>query len=168
MKRALALIVMPVVALAACGGGDEEPAATSTAPSPEPSRTVEVSMTDMAYAPSTLEVAAGETVRFVFRNDGAVRHEAVFGSLAEQEAHHAEMAEMGGDHDGMDMGSMPHDSADMGSMPHGGMSDLHAVMVEPGQTVEITHTFGDAGSLLVGCHEPGHWEAGMRMDITIV
>ena len=125
-------------------------------------------MTEMAYTPNAVEVAAGETVRFVFRNDGTVRHEAVFGSLAEQEAHHAEMMEMGGDHDGMDMGSMPHDSMDMGSVPHDSMSEMHAVVVEPGESVEVDHTFATAGPVLVGCHEPGHWETGMRMDVAVV
>lgn len=154
MQRAFALIVASVVTLAACGGdGGSDPAGGSSG---EP-RTVEVSMTDMAYTPASLDVAAGETVRFVFRNDGAVRHEAVFGNQAQQEAHHEEMAEMGGSHDGMDMGSMPHDE----------MTELHSVIVEPGETVELTHTFETSGPMMIGCHEPGHWEAGMKMTIDV-
>ena len=91
----------------------------------------------------------------MFRNDGTVRHEAVFGDLAEQEAHHAEMAEMGGSHDGMDMGSAPHE-----------MTELHSVIAEPGDTLEMVHTF-EAASTMIGCHEPGHWEAGMKLDIDV-
>lgn len=154
MQRALALALASALALAACGGeSGDDPAGGASGEA----RTVEVSMTDMAYSPAQLDVAAGETVRFVFRNDGAVRHEAVVGVLAEQEAHHAEMAEMGGSHDGMDMESMPHDD----------MTDLHSVMVEPGETIEMTHTFETGGATMIGCHEPGHWEAGMKMDITV-
>lgn len=154
MKRALALVVASATVLAACGNDAGSDPAGDTSGEP---RTVEVSMTDMAYAPADLDVAVGETVRFVFRNDGAVRHEAVIGNQAEQEAHHAEMAEMGGDHDGMDMESMPHDE----------MTELHSVVVEPGETVEMMHTFEASGPMMIGCHEPGHWEAGMKMSIDV-
>ena len=155
MQRALALVLASAVTLAACGddGGSDPVGGPADAP-----RTIEVTMTDMAFTPAELDVTSGETVNFVFRNDGAVRHEAVFGTLAEQEAHHTEMAEMGGAHDGMEGGTMPHDEE---------MTELHSVVVEPGGTVELTHTFDTAGQLMVGCHEPGHWEAGMKMDIDV-
>ena len=68
------------------------------------------------------------------------------------------MAEMGGAHDGMEGDTMPHDEE---------MTDLHSVVLEPGETIEITHTFESAGQLMVGCHEPGHWEAGMKMEIDV-
>lgn len=154
MKRTLALVAASVVVLAACGSDAGSGSAGDDSGEP---RTIEVSMTDMAYTPADLDVAVGETVRFVFRNDGAVRHEAVFGNQAEQEAHHAEMAEIGGSHDGMDMGSMPHDE----------MTELHSVVVEPGETVEIMHTFDTSGPMMIGCHEPGHWEAGMKISIDV-
>jgi uncharacterized cupredoxin-like copper-binding protein len=155
MQRALALVLASAVTVTACGGdtGSESVGAPS-----DDTRTIEVVMTDMAYAPAELDVAPGETVTFVFRNDGAVRHEAVFGNLAEQEAHHTEMAEMGGSHEGMDMGTMPHD---------GETTVMHAVVLEPGESVEMTHTFDTAGPTVIGCHEPGHWEAGMKMDIDV-
>lgn len=152
MKRALTLVAASAVILVACGSDGDD---TVGAPGDEP-RTIEVAMTDMAFTPNKVDANLGETVTFVFRNDGSVRHEAVFGDLAEQVAHHAEMAEMGGSHDGMDMGSIPHDQ----------MTDLHAVIVEPGDTVEVTHTV-DADSTMIGCHEPGHWEADMKMDIDV-
>lgn len=158
MKRIFALALASAVTMAACGSDAGSDPVGGPADGP---RTIEVTMTDMAYSPSELDVAAGETVKFVFRNDGAVRHEAVFGNQAEQEAHHeemAEMAEMGGSHDDMDMGSMSQD---------GEMTELHSVVVEPGETVEMTHTFDVAGPMLMGCHEPGHWEAGMKMDINV-
>lgn len=152
MKRALALVAASAVVLAACGSdGDDAVGTTGDA-----TRTIEVAMTDMAFSPDEIDVTAGETVTFVFRNDGAVRHEAVFGDLAEQEAHHAEMAAAGGSHDGMDMGSMPHSQ----------MTELHSVIVEPGETIEMRHTF-DGGSTMIGCHEPGHWEAGMKLNIDV-
>lgn len=155
MQRALALVLASAVTLAACGGDDGSEPVGGSADTP---RTIEITMTDMAFTPSELDVTVGETVNFVFRNDGAVRHEAVFGTLAEQEVHHTEMAEMGGAHDGMEGGTMPHDEE---------MTELHSVVVEPGDTIELTHIFDTAGQLMVGCHEPGHWEAGMKMDIDV-
>lgn len=158
MQRALALFLASAVTLAACGsdGGSDAVGGSTDAP-----RTIEVTMTDMAFTPSELDVAAGETVTFVFRNDGAVRHEAVIGTLAEQEAHHtemAEMAEMGDAHEGMEGGTMPHDEE---------MTEMHSVVVEPGDILEMTHTFESDSPLMIGCHEPGHWEAGMKMDIDV-
>ena len=46
----------------------------------------------------------------------------------------------------------------------GGMSHGHdnAVSVKPGKTGSLTMTFAEAGTLIVGCHEPGHYAAGMR------
>ena len=152
MKRAIAFLAASAVIFTACGSDGDD---TVGVPGDQP-RTIEVAMTDMAFIPNEIDVAAGETVTFVFRNDGAVRHEAVFGNLAEQEAHHAEMAEMGGSDDAMDMGSTPHEQ----------MTDLHSVIVEPGESIEMTHTF-DAASTMIGCHEPGHWEAGMKLDIDV-
>lgn len=159
MYRLTLLALVSGVAVAGCGGGAGSDADDS--PTAEP-RTIEITMTDNAYSPAELDVAAGETVRFVFRNDGSVRHEAVVGSLSEQEAHHAEMAEMSGSHDAGD-----HDGMDMGSTTHDEMAELHAVVVEPGETVEMTHTFEEDGPTMIGCHEPGHWESGMKMQIDV-
>jgi uncharacterized cupredoxin-like copper-binding protein len=154
MKRAFALVAASAAILTACGTDGDEAAG---APGDE-QRTIEVAMTDMAFTPNEIDVAPGETVTFVFRNDGTVRHEAVFGNLVEQEAHHAEMAEMGEmgeSHDGIDMGSGSDE-----------MTELHSVIVEPGDTLELVHTF-EAASTMIGCHEPGHWEAGMKLDFDV-
>jgi plastocyanin len=56
----------------ACGSGSDEGAAGGSAPD----RVVEVAMVDTAFEPDRVEVAAGEVVRFVFTNEGEVRHEA--------------------------------------------------------------------------------------------
>lgn len=152
-SRRRAALAGSLIVLAACGGeSDNQSAEAGNAAS----RTIEVAMTDMAYAPGAVEVAAGETVTFRFRNDGAVVHEAVVGDLAAQEQHHADMAaEMSAGATHMMDGDMEHGSA------------MHGVVVQPGETIELTHTFDAAGVQLVGCHQPGHWEAGMRMDVRV-
>ena len=145
MQRFFALSFVAAATLSACGSDGTDTASETT---DDPIRTIEVVMTDNAYSPATLTARPGESIRFVFRNDGTVRHEAVFGTLDDQLEHHDEMADMAG-HD-MDDGA-----------------ESHAVVVEPGAAIETTHTFDEAGLVVIGCHEPGHWEAGMRLDIDV-
>lgn len=156
--RKIALTSAALVLVTACGSDSSESSESSG--SPEAPRVVEVTMTDMAFEPAVLDVAAGETITFVFRNDGAVRHEAVVGDMSQQEEHHAEMAEASGDH-GME--SMEHGDDMPAEMPN----EMHGVVVEPGESLELTHTFGARGPMVIGCHEPGHWEAGMRLDVAV-
>lgn len=39
--------------------------------------------------------------------------------------------------------------------------------IPAGETVELTWTFGDEGIVLIGCHQPGHYDAGMTGRITV-
>ena len=79
-------------------------------------------------------------------------HEAYIGDEQAQEDHATEM--MGdGDHSG-----------DGHSMDMGG-DDV--VTVEPGDTRSMTHTFDDAGTVQIGCHQPGHWESGMKATVNV-
>ena len=133
-----------VVTVAACGGDDDD-SATDAATDGDADRTIEIEMVDIAFEPSEVEVEAGETVRFVFTNSGEIPHEAFIGDDDEQ-AHHAEdMAAAHGDH-----------------------GDTTGITVEPGERGEITHTFGDeVGKVLIGCHQPGHYEGGMVATIDV-
>lgn len=162
----IALTSVALVLVTACGSDSSGPSSESSEPSgsPDAPRVVEVAMTDMAFEPAVLDVSAGETITFVFRNDGAVRHEAVVGDMSEQEEHHAEMAEASGEH-GME--SMDHGDDMPAEMPAEMPDGMHGVVVEPGESLELTHTFGASGPMVIGCHEPGHWEAGMRLDVAV-
>lgn len=40
--------------------------------------------------------------------------------------------------------------------------DPNAMTVPAGETHELTRTFTEAGDILMGCHVPGHYAAGMR------
>lgn len=126
---------------AACGGDDGEKGAAGG----EADRTVEIEMVDIAFKPNQLSVKAGETIRFVFPNRGEIEHEAVIGD-EEAQAAHKEGVHGGG---------------------YGGSKQAPRVEVFPGETGELTHTFEKPGQLLIGCHEPGHYDAGMRVDITV-
>ena len=107
-------------------------------------RTVDIDMRDNAYFPDHLTIRWGETVRFVFRNRGKLAHDAVLGNEKAQADHEMEMSSGGGMH---------HGSGD-------------AVTVDPGKTATLMHTFR-GGGLLIGCHELGHYAAGMRLSIDV-
>lgn len=86
----------------------------------------------------------GETVRFEVTNTGAIRHEMLLGDEEAQRQFAEEMAGMeGGGHDG-----------------------ANGVSVEPGDTETFEFTFEQSGEILAGCHEPGHYEAGMVVPLS--
>ena len=135
--------------LTACGNDGYDN--TGTTPANDGTPTVEVIMTDMAFTPTAIQVSAGDTVRFRFRNQGQAIHEAVIGDATFQAEHTAEMATQ---HTG---GSVNHSAHESGPL-----------VVLPGETGEMSYTATVAGSLLIGCHQPGHWDAGMKVTIDVV
>jgi uncharacterized cupredoxin-like copper-binding protein len=58
-----------------------------------------------------------------------------------------------------------------GDMDHRDMdhrdSDLGSVRLQPGERGEVVHRFDEAGEVLFACHEPGHFEDGMRVVVTV-
>ena len=59
-------------------------------------------------------------------------------------------------------------AASGGEAHGGGHGDTDGITVEPGERGETTHTFGDeAGEVLIGCHQPGHYEGGMVATIDV-
>lgn len=121
----------------------------------EAPRDIAVAMTDaLRFDPSTVVVAEGETVRFLLDNPTAAAHDFLLGDLEEQEHHRQEMAEGMGHGDEMDMEM------------EGGLPP--AVTIQPGESAEVIATFDESGELLIGCHVPGHWEAGMRATIAVM
>lgn len=111
-----------------------------------PTSRIEVKLTDgLRIEPATLAVRPGATVTFVVTNTGRIEHEFQVGDAAAQEAHEREMAAKG-------------------TMV---MDEPGVIGVKPGQTKELTYTFGAAGTVYAGCHVPGHYGAGMRATITV-
>lgn len=111
-----------------------------------PEGAIEISMTEFAYAPKRIEAKVGERLELFFTNDGDVDHEAVVGTKKDQD-HHAEemMGDMGGGHHG----------------------DLPAIDLAPGESGLVKVTFDEAGTYLIGCHYPGHYDAGMVGKIIV-
>lgn len=155
--RSRLVVAIGLVALAAvvasCGSTAVAPPSPTVAPSLAPSTPsgggpleVAVTLTDtLRIEPAAIEVSAGETVRFVVTNLGALDHEFYLGDAAAQDEHAVEMGSMGG---------MTHDE------PAG-------IGLEPGETKALTFTFMEPGAFLAGCHVNGHYLAGMKAAITV-
>ena len=133
-------------------------------------RTIDITLGEMYFKPETLSVKAGETVRFVLKNEGQLLHEFAIGT-SDLHAHHREEMAMMMEH-GMltptginpERMNMDHGQMGMGSMKH---DDPNSVLVEPGKTMELVWTFPKSGALQVACNVPGHSEAGMVGQIAI-
>jgi uncharacterized cupredoxin-like copper-binding protein len=41
------------------------------------------------------------------------------------------------------------------------------IFVKPGQSATLTHTFGTAGTTIIGCHQQDHYVLGMRIRVTV-
>ncbi|MBT8764847.1 cupredoxin domain-containing protein [Metapseudomonas boanensis] len=132
----------------------------------EVERTIEVKMGDVYFAPESIDVKDGETIRFVLKNDGAMLHEFNLGKAAAHAAHQKEMAAMfrngtlsptGRNHD---MQAMDHT---MGGMKMVGMEHNapNSTLVEPGTTQELIWTFSKTTGLQFACNVPGHYQLGM-------
>ena len=145
----------------ACGGGSgSDDAGGGLSPGEtDDVRTVEIDMLDNEFSPDRIEVSNGETVRFVFSNEGDVTHDAVVGDTVAQTEHEEEMRAAESESSGAGTGGMDHGSESEGE---GG-----AITVDPGETGELMHTFAAGEGLLIGCHEPGHYDAGMKIAIDL-
>ncbi len=109
-------------------------------------RTVHVDMTDaMRFNPASIQVRQGETVRFVVKNSGVLRHELVLGTQKELQAHYEAMKKNPG-------------------MEH---ADPNMVTVAPGQSGDLVWRFTRAGTVDFACLQPGHYEAGMKGAVSV-
>lgn len=113
-------------------------------------RTIEIDMFEpeaggMAFSPSELTIARGETVRFVVTNRGELEHELVF-DTAEANMEHMQVMMMNPE--------MRHD-------------DPNAVSLAPGETGELIWTFSQPGTFQFACLVPGHLEAGMHGPLNV-
>lgn len=141
---ALAGVAVLVAAGCSTAGGDDPSAAGR-------SKVVTVDMTDNAFRPGRIEVAEGDEVVFRFVNQGRLVHEAFIGDEAAQDDHAREMAGGGAHHAGM----------------HTDGAEAPMVTVQPGAKGELRHRFDHSGTVLIGCHQPGHWDAGMKATIDV-
>jgi uncharacterized cupredoxin-like copper-binding protein len=41
------------------------------------------------------------------------------------------------------------------------------VTIPAGETIELSWTFTEAGTVLIGCHQPGRYAGGMKGQISV-
>lgn len=112
----------------------------------EVTRTVNVDMTDsMRFVPASIDAKQGETIRFVVKNSGQLKHEFVLGTAAALKAHYEVMKKFP-------------------EMEH---SDPNQVTVQPGKTGEVVWRFTKAGQVQFACLQPGHYDAGMKGQVKV-
>ncbi|NIE77635.1 cupredoxin family protein [Pantoea sp. Tr-811] len=161
IAAALALVSLPTLAGEAKTFAFGEPA-----PAAKATRTVEVLLKDIAFEPKSLQVKAGETVRFVLINQGKLPHEFNLGDKAMHAEHQKEMIAMQGK---LFNNAMQHEGMDHSQMGHGahGHDAGNTVLVQPGQRAELTWTFRQSAPIEFACNVPGHYQAGMVGALTI-
>ena len=128
-------------------GGHEESPIGKPGISSKVKRTITVEMADnMRYSPSDIQVKKGETVRFIVKNVGKVRHELSLGTPDELAEHLEQMKKFPG---------MEHD-------------EPSKITLDPGKHGEILWQFTEPGAVHFACLMPGHYEAGMKGQVTVV
>ncbi len=150
MQSAMGL-VFTVIAHAAMAagqhaGGHADAAIGEAGKAAQVTRTVQIDMSDaMRFTPSSIDAKQGETIRFVIRNSGKVKHELVLGTERELKEHYEVMKKFP---------EMEHDDPNM-------------VTVAPGKTGQVIWKFSKAGKIDFACLQPGHYEAGMKGAVAV-
>lgn len=128
------------------GHGHDESAIGQPGQAARVSRTVQVDMADtMRFTPAKLTVKRGETIRFVVKNSGQLKHEFVLGKAKDLKEHYEVMKKFP-------------------EMEH---ADANMLTVAPGQTGEVIWQFTKAGPVDFACLHPGHYDAGMKGSIMV-
>jgi uncharacterized cupredoxin-like copper-binding protein len=109
-------------------------------------RTINIDMNDtMRFTPSSIDVKQGETIKFIVKNSGKIKHEMTIGAMKDLIAHAEQMKKNPG---------MEHDEPNTASLA-------------PGKTGEIIWQFTTAGKVDFACLEAGHFDAGMKGFVNV-
>jgi uncharacterized cupredoxin-like copper-binding protein len=158
MKRTLLAAAILGILTAACGNGKDhstmnmEGSTGTTGATAAATRTVDIDMVDIAYEPKAVSPQRGERIEFVFHNKGKIPHDAFIGDTSAQADHEKDMS---ADKDGSMTGG------------HGMGQNATAITVDAGQIGRLTYTFDQPGTIEIGCHQPGHYAAGMKVAVTV-
>ncbi len=136
-RPTVVLLVAALLLIATACRADEADSPTVTEPAGPVDQTITVVMDDFEFKPETVTVRAGTTVRFRFRNEGATIHDAAIGDEAFQKA----VADGKAKRDGPEVG--------------------------PNNSKDYVKTFSAPAQLIIGCHQPGHYQQGMLARLTV-
>jgi len=138
-KKILVVLFVAGLLLTACGG-------QGVGDSVE----VQVTLTEFGIESSLTDFETGVPYRFVVTNAGMVEHEFMI------------MPPLASDQMGMGM--------DMGQMDEMAFVMIPANELSSGSSASVEYTFtkaAPAGTLEFACHTPGHYEANMKLPITV-
>lgn len=133
------LVLLGVVTLAVVLAGCGTDSAESDGSSSPDGVSVEIGLTEFVIETSTTTVPVGVPVTFNVTNNGVIDHELAL--------------ELAG--------------ADDEPLTNADGSAAEVEDIGPGDTVSLTYTFEEAGTYQIACHVPGHYEAGMLVEITV-
>ena len=109
-------------------------------------RTIRLDMTDnMRFTPSNISVKQGETIRFVLKNTGQLKHEFSLGTPEELKEHYEVMKKFP---------DMEHD-------------EPNKISLAPGKQGEVIWKFTKSGAVHFACLIPGHYDAGMKGQVRV-
>jgi uncharacterized cupredoxin-like copper-binding protein len=111
----------------------------------QPSRTIEVLLSEMEFTPARIEVKRGEQIRFVLRNTGKEDHEFLLATKKENLKH----------------------AAVMKKHPHMEHDEPNGVRLAPAKTAELVWRFTKPGTFEYSCLIPTHREFGMTGHVTV-
>ena len=127
-----------------------------------PKQQATISLSEFEFTPKSLTLQVGVLTELVLRNAGKVAHD-----LTLYPAPKATVA----DWDDYAMSNtyfqkMGEVEVEFTGQGHASATSLFEVLVLPGQKAVIRFTPKTAGTFELGCHIPGHYEAGMQGTIT--
>lgn len=136
-KPMLFLVLAAILTLTACGGAGGKNSPVE----------VNVTLTELAFDSSLTEFQVGVTYRFVVTNNGVLAHDFAIMPVMD-----------------------PSSGVDIEEMHKNALVAIAAEDFPSGATKTIEFTFtkpAASGELEFACHTPGHYEAGMRLPITV-
>ena len=140
------LLSITALASGSHGGGHGEAAIGKPGVASKVTRTINIDMRDdMRFHNSIIDAKRGETIRFIAKNSGKVKHEMVLGTQKDLKEHYELMKKNP-------------------EMEH---ADANMVTVAPGKTGEIIWQFTSAGKVDFACLQPGHYDAGMEGQVIV-
>lgn len=151
LSATLVALSAPALAAGAHSGGHAEMMAVGTPGEMKDVRkTVKITMKEMPdgamiFDPAEVKFTKGQTVRFLIKNVGEFEHEFVLDDHTQVMEHKALMEKFP---------EMEHD-------------DPNSVRLQPGESGQIVWKFANDGQFEFACLIPGHYELGMRGDVTI-
>jgi uncharacterized cupredoxin-like copper-binding protein len=146
MRLSMTMVAASAIGLTALVGCTANAGGSGTDQSPT---IIRMSIEAYHFVPNHIQVQEGETVRFLITNPTDRAHELFIGTPVEQDADEA-----------LHKGASPMEQP---TTRYG-----YGIYIPAFGTGELDYHFTAANGIMIGCHLPGHWAAGMQATITVL